>query len=500
MSANLQAPDLAKNEIAAKILVETVNKPLDFVEAVYPWGVEGTVLENKSIRDWQRDELIAIGEHLASPTWATPYRSSTASGHGIGKSTLIAWLIHWGITTMVDAVGVVTANTESQLRTKTWPEMRKWYAMLAVKQFFRPDNTVFRSNDPNFEDTWRFDAIPWSANNTEAFAGLHNEGKRIVLLYDEGSAIDDKIWEVSEGALTDMDTQILWVVFGNPTRPVGRFYQTHNIHRHRWRHRQIDSRTVEGTNKQQMEEWVEDYGEDSDFVRVRVRGMFPRSGSNQLISTETVMDAQARDEGPRVHDPLIFGLDVAREGTDESVLQTRKGCAAGIHGTFKWRGLNNVQLAREVAAKIIELKPHHVFIDGGGPGGGVVDILRDLHHFDVTEVSFGSSPHNPDYANKRAEMWCDMRDWLRDKGCIPWNDTDLANELTNQTYHYRENKAQDLILTPKKLMKADGLPSPDNGDALALTFAELVQPVTHPDSSYVGSSDTAETDYDEGWN
>lgn len=493
-------PKLAKNEIAARILSQTVNKPLDFVEAVYPWGQEGTVLEHRKIRDWQRDQLEGIQEHLASDKWYEPYRSSVASGHGIGKTTLISWIAQWGICTMVDAVGVVTANTENQLRTKTWPEMRKWYNMLAVREFFRPDNTVFRSNDPNFEMTWRLDATPWSANNTEAFAGLHNEGKRIVLLYDEASAIDDLIWQVSEGAMTDEMTQILWIVFGNPTRPIGRFFQTHNLHRHRWRHRQIDSRTVEGTNKQQLDEWVEDYGEDSDFVRVRVRGMFPKSGSNQLIPSELVLAAQERDVSPRITDPLIFGVDTARFGEDEAVLMTRKGVSAGIHGVFKWRGLSNVQLADEIALKIIELKPHHVYIDGGGPGGGVIDILRETRHFDVTEVQFGAAARNPDYGNKRAEMWIDMRNWLRVGGCIPWDDPDLAIELINQTYNYRENKANDLVLTSKAIMKKDGLPSPDTADALALTFADIIQPVTNPEEGYIGATESAETEYDEGWN
>lgn len=484
--------------VAASYLARVRHDPLLFVETAYPWGVEGSLLEHaKGPRDWQREQLVMLGEHLSDPEKRfTPYRSSVASGHGIGKSCLISWLIHWGICTMVDSKGVLTANTESQLRTKTWPELDKWTHMLACREYFRADNTVFRSNE--LELTWRCDAIPWSANNTEAFAGLHNEGKRVLLLFDEASAIDDKIWEVSEGAMTDAGTEIIWIVFGNPTRPQGRFYHTHNLHRHRWVHRQIDSREVEGTNKQQLNEWVQDHGEDSDFVRVRVRGMFPRSGSNQLIPTETVTEAQQRDVSPSFTDPLIFGIDVARFGDDQSVLQTRKGVAAGIHGTFKWRGLDNVQLADQIALKIIELKPHHVFIDGGGPGGGVCDVLKH-RGFDVNEISFGSKPRNPDYANKRAEMWCEMRDWIVTEGSIPWNDPDLASELMNQTYYYRENKQQDLVLTPKDVMKREGLPSPDNADALALTFAEVVQPLTQPDRGFVRDAETAETEYVEGW-
>jgi hypothetical protein len=493
-----QPVQMSENEVCARMLVECQNDPLLFVNSAYPWGVEGTSLENASgPREWQHAELSRIAEHLNGPNPYDPYRSSVASGHGIGKSCLISWLMHWGISTMVDAKGVVTANTESQLRTKTWPEMRKWYAMLRVRDWFRVDNTVFRSSDKELELTWRIDAIPWSTANTESFAGLHNELKRILLLFDEASAIDDQIWSVSEGALTDMDTQILWIVFGNPTRPQGRFYQTFNADRHRWHHAQIDSRNVEGTNKKQLAEWVEDYGEDSDFVRVRVRGQFPRSATNQLIPTESVTNAAERDLVPRLSDPLIFGLDVSRFGGDESVLQTRKGLVLGARGTFKWRGLSLTELASRVASKIIELKPDYVFIDGGGVGGGVVDILLE-RGFDVIEVSFGGAPNNKDFANKRAEMWCNLRDWMLE-GDIPWDDQDLIADLTNQTYRYRENKAQDLVLTSKELMIKDGLPSPDTGDASALTLAEFVMPVVDPDVAGARGSNADDDEYIGDW-
>ena len=70
--------------------------------------------------------------------------------------------------------------------------------------------------------------------------------------------------------------------FGNSTRNSGRFRERFGRFRHRWACVQIDSRTVEGTNKEQIAKWIEDYGEDSDFVRVRVRGVFPCAGSMQF--------------------------------------------------------------------------------------------------------------------------------------------------------------------------------------------------------------------------
>src|SRR4029453_899517 len=157
------------------------------------------------------------------------------------------------------------------------------------------------------------DAITWSEQNTEAIAGLHNKGRRAFALLDEASAIPDAVWETIEGALTDADTELLWAVFGNPTRNTARFRECFAGGRfaHRWKAEQVDSRSVSITNKAQIAEWVKDYGEDSDFVRGRVRGVFPRAGSLQFIDSERVDQAVKRElvEDPTA--PLVMGIDIA---------------------------------------------------------------------------------------------------------------------------------------------------------------------------------------------
>jgi hypothetical protein len=449
-------------------------------------------------RPWQADMLQLIGEHLRSPQRHEPLQLAVASGHGIGKTALIAIVILWGITTFPEARGVVTANTESQLRTKTWPELRKWLNLCAVRDFFFLEGMSFRVSDPALERTWGCDALPWSETNPEAFAGLHNERKRILSLMDEASAIHDVIWTTVDGTLTDAKTEIIRIAFGNPTRPQGRFFDCFNRFAHRWQTRSIDSREVEGTNKAQLQQWVDDWGEDSDFVRVRVRGLFPKSAPNQLIPHDVIQAAQERDDYVKTSDPLIFGVDVARFGDDQSVLYIRKGKTAGIRCPLKWRGLDLVSLADQIIPHIIELRPHYVNIDGGGVGGGLVDILR-TRGFNVHEVHFGGSSTNTDYANKRAQMWCDMRDWLRDGGSIPWFDQELAEDLRNQTYQIRESRSNSLILTPKEAMKREGLSSPDSGDALALTFAQTVSPIAAPGQTQVLSGIQSKTDYKRRW-
>lgn len=410
------------------------------------------------------------------------------------NSGLVAWLILWALSTFEDTKGVVTANTETQLRTKTWPELAKWHRMFIAKHWFNFTATSIYSVDPDHEKTWRVDAIAWSERNTEAFAGLHNQGKRILVVFDEASAIPDVIWETTEGALTDSDTQIIWCVFGNPTRNTGRFRECFGRYRHRWATHQIDSRTAKMTNKAQIDDWVKDYGEDSDFVRVRVRGVFPRAGSMQFISSELVEEASAREPVAYLSDPCVMGVDVARFGDDMTVIVVRRGRDACSTPWVKLRGADTMTVAAKVVEMAQEYKPDAIFVDGGGVGGGVIDRLNMLRQ-PVLEVQFGGTADKSNksgegdivYANKRAEMWGSMRDWLKG-GAIP-DDPELVADLTGVEYGYTILRGRDAIQLEKKAdMKKRGLASPDAADALAITFAYPVQPSDHTDKFKRGSN------------
>ena len=283
----------------------------------FAWG-EGVLSDAKGPREWQCDVMEDIREHLQNPeTRHQPCRISAVSGHGIGKSALISMLACWAADTCEDTRVVITANTEQQLRTKTWPEITKWRGLSITKDWWKITKTAIFSTASGHEEMWRVDAVTWSEHNTEAFAGLHNKGKRIVIIMDEASNIADKVWEVTEGALTDENTEILWIVFGNGTRNTGRFRETHGKHRHLWKTKQIDNRTVEGTNKAYLQEIVDTYGEDSDIAKVRVRGMFPSASSMQFIATHIVDEARKRSVVPAHDDPLVIGVDVARFGDDK---------------------------------------------------------------------------------------------------------------------------------------------------------------------------------------
>ncbi len=479
---------MTEEEILEEDIVAFAHDPLGFVLYAFPWGEPGELADKTGPDAWQRDILESIGKSLDKSFDAV--RTAVASGHGIGKSALVSWLVLWALATKSDTKVVVTANTEKQLQTKTWPEIAKWHRLSIISHWFKFTATALFSTEAQHDKTWRADAVPWSEQNTEAFAGLHNQGKRLLLVMDEASAIADPVWDVAEGAMTDEQTEIIWTAFGNPTKPTGRFRECFAGGRfaHRWEHRQIDSRTVAMTNKDQLNQWVADYGEDSDFVRVRVRGVFPKTGAVQFIGSDLVAEAAKRETSGTLYDPLIFGVDVARFGDDSSVIAYRRGRDARSIPMREFRGLDTMQFAAMVAEEITARKPQAVFVDEGGVGGGVIDRLRQLGHH-VIGVNFGSaSSETRIYSNKRAEMWGRMRDWLA--GGAVQDNAELIAELTGPEYSY--DKDSRIVLEKKADMKKRGLSSPDKADALALTFAHPVAATDQPLGAYA----KAEIDFD----
>ena len=482
--------------------------PLGFVLYAFPWSEPGTELADETgPREWQLQALEEIGGRLKAGDIEGAIRIAVASGHGIGKSALVAWIILWALATAALTKVVITANTGDQLRTKTWPEVRKWFNLMLCRHWFIFEATSIRARGPQ-STTWRCDAATWSEGNTAAFAGLHNKGRRIVLLFDEASQIADRVWEVAEGALTDEDTEILWLVFGNPTETTGRFRECFAGGRfaHRWHPRQIDSREVPGTNKAEIAKWINDYGEDSDFVRVRVKGQFPRGGSMQFIDSETVENARRREAACHLRQALVLGVDVARFGDDQQVISARRGLDARTVPTLKFRGLDLVTFAGKITEHAREHGAQAVYIDEGGMGAGVVDMVRQmLRGVLVIGVNFGGKPdgfmlgEEATVADKAAEMWAAMRFWLK-TGAIE-NDPELVAELTGRQYGFDVHGA--IRLESKSDMKKRGLASPDVADALALTFAYPVADMAPDLPRYararygdMSGSNTHQSDYD----
>jgi len=465
--------------------------PLGFVLFAFPWDSDPSLRVVRLQEPWASKYGCAFGpdawscellEDIGARVRANafdgvhavdPLQYAIASGHGIGKSAMAAWLTLWVMSTRPHSRGVVTANTAEQLSSKTWAGVSAWLGRSINKHWFTitTGKGAMRLVHKDHPDTWRVDAQTSREENSESFAGLHAASSTPWYLFDEASAIPSKIWEVAEGGKTDGEP--MHFVFGNPTRNTGKFAECFGVMRHRWVTRQVDSRSVQITNKALIAKWVADYGEDSDFVRVRVRGVFPRASSMQFIPRDLVDDAMSRDMA--AYSPYsrtaMVGVDVARFGGDQSVIRTRMGRDARTFPPKRYRDLDTMQLAARVGEHVNELRnigmQALVFVDGGGVGGGVIDRLRQLGH-DVIEVNFGGKPDDPKkYVNKSAEMWARIKEWLP-TGYLDQDEL-LATDLTAREYGF--NGADQIVMEKKEDMKARGLASPDDADALALTFA-----------------------------
>jgi hypothetical protein len=473
--------------------------PLGFVWYAFPWGQPGP-LKDKAPRQWFVELCGRIREKLLAnqsrEAWEI-VQEAIASGHGIGKSAGFAQLIIWALATKPFARGVVTANTDTQLRTKTWPEVVKWHELSICKHWFECTATAIFHKE--HEKTWRIDAIPWSAHNTEAFAGLHNLGNRLLLAFDEASAIADPVWETAEGALTDEKTQILWLVAGNPTRATGRFRQCFTRFRHRWGTRNIDSRTVEGTNKAQIERWARDYGEQSQFFSVRVRGEFVEADANQLIPLQWIVDARARatewnyEVGDGSLPKLRVSVDVADGGEDDTVITVAR------HYQSRTLVLRQSSFSFQPSVAIIESADaaERMFIEWGGRkdqddlvvdtigvGAGTAGTLIKRGYRVVQYKGGAESANQKKWRNRRVQSYIALRDALRDGTLIidakALHDELAIDEFDAQLCSIRTKPGTERLedLITKEEMKRDGLKSPDRSDSLAMQFATTAPVIT----------------------
>lgn len=481
----------------AEEISQFYDDPYAFVLYAFPWGEPGTSLHGFDAPDeWQRELLVELGNQVKERGFngvdaVDPIQVAVSSGHGIGKSAFTAMVILWIMSTRPKCKGVVTANTGEQLKTKTMSELAKWHSLCITGHWFEM-NTMSISHRA-YPKSWRCDALTSREEASEGFAGLHAADSTPFYIFDEASAIPEKIWEVAKGGLTDGEP--MHICFGNPTRNNGSFYECFRKNSHRWITRQIDSRTAKMTNKRLIQTWIDDFGEDSDFVRVRVRGMFPKGGDMQFIPSDVVYDAMRRGSGMYLgDDPLICGIDMARGGDDNCMIQFRRGKDAKSEKVYKIPGEKSRDSMKVVSLLTMILDRHQPdvsFIDKGSMGGPVGDRLRQLGYH-VIDVGFGDNAADvKHYKSRTAEMGGRCRQWLLDGGAIP-NDSQLELELTAREFGH--NEKDQLVLERKKDMKKRIGVSPDWADALYLTFAEPVPkrevPRGHLDHSpYVRNQD-----------
>ena len=454
------------------------NDPLAFVRLAFPWGKPNTPLEHfEGPRKWQREVLVELRDHIHANNGRIDFetlRLAVSSGRGIGKSALVSWLTIWMLTTRIGSTTIVSANSEAQLRSVTWAEITKWLSMAIHSHWFEvsatrvlPAKWIAELVERDLKmgtRYWGVEGRLWSAENPDAYAGVHNFAG-VMLVFDEASGIDDSIWSVAAGFFTENTPNRFWLCFSNPRRNSGYFYECFNSKRDFWRNKIVDARSVEGTDKAVYQQIIDEYGPDSSAAHVEVYGQFPNASDDQFIGNALVDEAMER---PLIADqsaPIVVGVDPARFGADATVIAIRQG--RDVIGIKRYRGDDTMEVVGRVIDVIEEYKPALVVIDEGGLGAGVVDRLKE-QRYKVRGVNFGNKSTKPMmYGNKRAEMWGAMKDWLKDAS-IP-KDRYLKSDLIGPMM--KPDSKGTIFLESKKDMKSRGLASPDAADAIAITFA-----------------------------
>ncbi len=489
---NEAAPVLTPDETILEDVGTFFQDPLGYIFYAWDWGktAETRIVKTPEpwasqydsewgIDEWFIEFLLKLQEAIKdrgfdpdNPSTVLPIDSAVSSGHGIGKSAGVGMLVSFLLDTRPGSHGMVTANTGNQLQTKTWPQIQKWKSTAITARFWRI--MTMRVVHIFGEKYGSVDAVTWSKDRSEAFAGQHAATASSFYINDEASAIADVISEVQQGGMTDGEP--FRFNFGNRTRNTGFFHKMFGRRKAHSMTQCIDARHVQITNKALIQQWLDEYGENSDYFRVRVRGLEPKAAANQLITGEMVLKAM-RSPIPVVpnDEPIIMGIDVARSMLgDESSIMIRRGKDARTFGAKNFRGKDTHQVGSIAAEWCDQMRQighpvDAIFVDGGGLGAGTLDRLQHLG-YPAHEVLFGGVADDPErFKQKDAEMWQRMRAWLLAGGVLQ-DDVALEEQLTTRPHDHTDDNR--MYLWPKDKCKSElGVESPDRADGLCLTFA-----------------------------
>jgi hypothetical protein len=445
----MEMPELIR---FAKYIIETFhNDPLGYCRAILEFEPD----------EWQKEVLESVRDNR---------RTAVRSGHGVGKTRLASSLIHWFMSTRAYPRIRCTADTEKQIMSVLWAELGTINRVAKNREMFDYNRTSFRL--VSAPETHFAEAIAWSAENSEAFAGIHADN--VLYIFDEASAIDESIWEVSQGAMTGEGAR--WLVLGNPTRNTGRFNECFGRNKWTegsddtslWHTFTVSSEQSPRVDKSYINEIIREYGKDSDMFRVRVLGLPPMQSSQQFISIDLFEESVNRTAFSYPQDAKVLGVDPARFGDDSTAIVERKGKVATIKKVL--HGQDTMGITGQVIALIAEAKksePYdYICVDEIGVGAGVVDRLRE-QNFDVIAVNVTEKPRREDCKNMTSELWLLIKEWLK-TGKIQ---EAFRDDLIGRQYSF--DSSGRLAMERKEDMKKRGLRSPDLADALALTFYPL---------------------------
>jgi len=425
-------------------------KPALFVQEVL--GVEPLPYQAEFL------DAIASGER----------KISIRSGHGTGKSTAASWAMLWYFLMHYPNKVVVTAPTSSQLFDALFAELKRWINELPESLQSVLNVKSDRVEHMSAQSEMFISARTSRAETPEALAGVHSE--HVMLVVDEASGVPEQVFEAAAGSMSGHSATT--IMLSNPTRSSGTFFESQTRLSDSWWTRRwscVDSPLVSDEFVQEMRER---YGEESNAYRIRVLGEFPLADDDTIIPYHLIENATHRDvQIDEEHTSVVWGLDVARFGTDKTALCKRQGPV--VSEIMAWQGLDLMQTVGRVVAEYEALppsrQPTQILVDSIGVGSGVVDRLRELG-LPVRGVNVAEAPSMGDtYLNLRSELWFKTKAWLEDRSCkLPKNDKLIA-ELSSIRYSF--TSSGKMKAESKDEMRKRGLTSPDLADALCLTMA-----------------------------
>lgn len=391
------------------------------------------------------------------------------SGHKTGKSTSLAWLILWFMSTRAFCKIPCTAPTSSQLKDVLWAEISKWHRKMDPefsKQFVVLGDRFCHTDH---QKEWFAIARTARKENPEALQGYYADD--VIFILDEAAGIPDEIFSAIQGSL--QGENVYCILVGNPRLRSGFFFDSFGEDANRWKNITLNAEESPLTNHDEHKRWLDRFGKNSIEYRVKVLGEFPLSESDALISSDLLEAAVKRDIKNPVGN-IVYGLDPARFGSDECALVKRQGNKLLEIKTLKGK----TEATQIVGWLVNEIKntpkkqqPDRVCVDSIGLGGPIADFLRekDMPGVQFIDVNVAEKSEEPEkYHRLRDELWCKFRDWLyEEKPDIP-DDKLLSAQAS--TIHYKYHSSGSIVVEKKDEMKKRGLRSPDRADAVCLTF------------------------------
>lgn len=413
---------------------------------------------------WQAEVLEAVAQGKT--------RLSIRSGHGVGKSATLSWMMVWYMTTRFPVKIVVTAPTEGQLFDAVFAEVKGVIAKLptAIQRLFDVKRQhIAHKKRPNEAF---ISARTSSRDRPEAMAGVHAE--HVMLIADEASGVPEEVFQAASGSMSTEGA--ITLLTGNPTRTNGLFYETHHALRDTWWTRKVSCDESPLVSKEYIEEKKAQYGEDSNEYRIRVLGEFPTTNEDAVIPRFLVEEAVKRDVKP--YGGVVWGLDVARMGGDKSALAKRQNNVLLENIKF-WKDKDLMELVGAVKAEYDATpdkeQPGEILVDAIGLGAGVADRLREMG-LPATSINVGESPAlKGQHVRLKDQLWFEAREWFHQRQCSIPDDPNLIEELTVPAVKYQSNgktrvESKDEI---KRRGAFRDRRSPDLADAFVLTFAGM---------------------------